>query len=433
MSTSTVSSEWTRYVDENSGYPYWFNATTGESRWASEQEAAILYHAHTNSPTKPINNAPERRPEAFIYPGIHSPGGGFADQFVPHKQRGMLQYGQKAAAHVDIRQDNTANEASDDEEEEGSEYESNSDEEEEEEDDDDDEEDDEEEVEDDDDDDDEEDEEEEEDGSDNDSSDIEASPHDTENHNHNRSTLPPKMETAFQHYMQSSEGKMALETEQSRVEQAMELKKMKERRLMVRKQQYDARPKKGKKPKRTFAMAANAVLTAAWTPMTVVLAPIGSIWNSLQSASSSSSSSSNKNKKKRGKDASSSSSSSPSSHVHDSKHENHKHSNESIDLEGGTSTSMDEEEIRPPSASLAGGGPGPVVRRGHTSLDPQSPPSPPAKETPVKPFTHTKHPSNYRHDLIGKDEIPDVEGNFLITLDSTHPLTCILNTSYDAS
>ena len=110
----STSSDWTRYVDENSGYPYWFNASSGESRWASEQEAAVLYQ--TNSPIKPVNNAPERRPEAFIYPGIHSPGGGFSDQFVPHKERGMPLYGQKPTTQVDIRQDSAANEASDEDE-----------------------------------------------------------------------------------------------------------------------------------------------------------------------------------------------------------------------------------------------------------------------------------------------------------------------------
>ena len=422
----STSSDWTRYVDENSGYPYWFNASSGESRWASEQEAAVLYQ--TNSPIKPVNNAPERRPEAFIYPGIHSPGGGFSDQFVPHKERGMPLYGQKPTTQVDIRQDSAANEASDEDE---SEYESNSDENEDEEDEEEEEDDDEEEGEEDDDDDEDEDDEDDEyeeededdDGSDNDSSDIEASPIIDTHTNKNKTSLPPKMETAFQHYIQTSDGKKALETEQSRVEQAMELKEMKEHRLMVRKQQYDARPKKGKKPKRTFAMAANAVLTAAWTPMTLVLAPIGSIWNSIQSASSSSSSSSNKNKKKRGKGPSSSSS---SSHGNTNKHENNNNSGESVDLEGGTS--MDEEELRPPSASLAGGGAGmdhTLQRRGKI-LDHQSSSPPPPNEPPAKQFTHTKHPSNYRHDLIAKDEVPDIEGRVFVPIHT--PLTYLLNT-----
>jgi hypothetical protein len=88
--------------------------------------------------------------------------------------------------------------------------------------------------------------------------------------------LNPSMEASFQEYMQTAEGRMAMETEQNRLEHAIQLQQISERRKAERNAKYDPAKKKGKKTKRTFAMAAGAVLATA----TAVFSSIGSMFSS---------------------------------------------------------------------------------------------------------------------------------------------------------
>ena len=38
-----MSSDWIRYIDESSGYPYYYSSSTGESRWATEEELSYPF------------------------------------------------------------------------------------------------------------------------------------------------------------------------------------------------------------------------------------------------------------------------------------------------------------------------------------------------------------------------------------------------------
>ena len=58
--------EWTRFVDEATGYPYYYNSSTGESHWAAAEETQTSYditefpeelHAHeTDTQSKPYDS-----------------------------------------------------------------------------------------------------------------------------------------------------------------------------------------------------------------------------------------------------------------------------------------------------------------------------------------------------------------------------------------
>ena len=219
-----MNSEWSRYIDETSGYPYFLNNRTGESRWATEQEAS------------------ERRPE-------HHQNGDVHGQFTNSRR---LQQQHSVGNQQGYRDD--ANDESEGDEDEYSDDEDEDEEEDEDKDDDEDDDDDEDED---------EDEDESEDGE-SDGDDIEASSNVEKGSGSNAEGYP------FGHHAKTPSAG------QNRSEQTLTTQQNNERRIAGRNAKYDPSKKKGKTNKRTFAMAAVAVFATA----TSLFSSIGSMFAS---------------------------------------------------------------------------------------------------------------------------------------------------------
>ena len=59
--------DWSRYIDEFSGHPYWYNNMTGESSWGSPKSGSPKVQRGRNASPPPISNSPVGNSTAWRY------------------------------------------------------------------------------------------------------------------------------------------------------------------------------------------------------------------------------------------------------------------------------------------------------------------------------------------------------------------------------